>query len=423
MAWDGGLLSTGVCPGPAIAFAYSSGTVAAGEYEYVMEGEKLWRNRANGPMPPRKPKNVGARPRLKLSRFPCCTKRPPVNEFRTANGPGPVFAIPTLGLSFQLERNMIGRPIAVLQSTEVLKPPRRYWVTVIDSLGSGVSGLGAGHEEWGEGRVEPDLVGEGEIRRPGEPARDVELLGTQGQRGQLHGAASIRDALVAVAADVQIAPAVPLGEARLAGDLLGRGDGVDGIPQHDGRVGAVGDVGVHAGGDVEVLHVLKGDRFGGAPVRFRLHAVLEPAGHEPVTDLVLGADAVPEVAVAVPVELDLRVEVVVRRPVVSDVGDLPVVGGGRPHDVAEPELGDQDSRMPALLRVLEEERNPRHRHVADVEDRRAGDQHGLGDPLHLPGREVIVRYRQIAAGELRRSAVQPGAVRVHREVAPDEPVA
>src|ERR1051325_9237266 len=152
MAWDGGLLSTGVCPGPAIAFAYSSGTVAAGEYEYVMEGEKLWRNRANGPMPPRKPKNVGARPRLKLSRFPCCTKRPPVN------GPGPVFAIPTLGLSFQLERNMIGRPIAVLQSTEVLKPPRRYWVTVIESLGSGVSGLGARNDVWNRPVESPSTI-------------------------------------------------------------------------------------------------------------------------------------------------------------------------------------------------------------------------------------------------------------------------
>src|ERR1041384_797007 len=158
MAWDGGLLSTGVCPGPAIAFAYSSGTVAAGEYEYVMEGEKLWRNRANGPMPPRKPKNGGPRPRLKLSRFPCCTKRPPVNEFRTANGPGPVFAIPTLGLSFQLERNMIGRPIAVLQSTEVLKPPRRYWVTVIESLGSGVSGLGARNEVWNRPVESPSTI-------------------------------------------------------------------------------------------------------------------------------------------------------------------------------------------------------------------------------------------------------------------------
>src|ERR1044071_3987033 len=108
-----------------------------------MEGETLWRNRANGPMPPRKPKKVGERPTLKLSRFPCCTNRPPVKAFRTAKGPGPVFEIPTLGESFQLERNRMGSPIEVDQSTVVLKPPFRYCVTVIESFGSGVSRLGA----------------------------------------------------------------------------------------------------------------------------------------------------------------------------------------------------------------------------------------------------------------------------------------
>src|ERR1044071_421107 len=107
-----------------------------------MLGETLWRNRAIGPIPPKKPKKVGESPALKRRRLPCCRKRPAVKAFRTAKGPGPVFAIPTLGVSFQLPRNRIGSPIEVFQSTVVLKPPFRYCVTVIESSGSGVSRLG-----------------------------------------------------------------------------------------------------------------------------------------------------------------------------------------------------------------------------------------------------------------------------------------
>src|SRR3990172_1970590 len=69
-------------------------------------------------------------------------KRPPVRALRTANGPGVALEIPSVGWSFQVECNRIGRLSAVVQLKVVPNPPLRYWVTVIESSGSGVSRLG-----------------------------------------------------------------------------------------------------------------------------------------------------------------------------------------------------------------------------------------------------------------------------------------
>src|ERR1041385_2762799 len=101
------------------------------------------RNREIGPNPGRNPKKVGAMEAEKLSRFPWCTYPPPVNALRMAKGPeAEALVIPTLGTSFQVERSRIGRLPEVVQSTDVANPPFRYWVTLIESLGSGVSRSG-----------------------------------------------------------------------------------------------------------------------------------------------------------------------------------------------------------------------------------------------------------------------------------------
>src|SRR5213596_271081 len=47
--------------------------------------------RAIGPNPGKNPNKVGDRPALNCSRFPCCTQSPPVNWFRTMNGPADVW--------------------------------------------------------------------------------------------------------------------------------------------------------------------------------------------------------------------------------------------------------------------------------------------------------------------------------------------
>src|ERR1051325_6726006 len=101
------------------------------------------RNRPIGPNPGKNPKKVGAMEAEKLSRLPWCTYPPPVNALRMAKGPeADALVIPTLGTSFQVERSRIGRLTEVVQSTDVANPPFRYWVTLIESLGSGVSRLG-----------------------------------------------------------------------------------------------------------------------------------------------------------------------------------------------------------------------------------------------------------------------------------------
>src|SRR2546422_3282901 len=59
---------------------------------------------------------------LNCSRFPCCTQSPPVNWFRTMNGPADVwFTIAIPGCSFHVPVNSDGRLMPVCQSTCVLK--------------------------------------------------------------------------------------------------------------------------------------------------------------------------------------------------------------------------------------------------------------------------------------------------------------
>ena len=60
--------------------------------------------------------------------------------------------------------------------------------------------------------------------------------------------------------------------------------------------------------------------------------------------------------------------------------DLAVVGTAGPQYVIEAELGNENSRMTARPHVLEEERQPQNRHVADIEHDRAGRPARCGTP-------------------------------------------
>jgi len=72
--------------------------------------------------------------------------------------------------------------------------------------------------------------------------------------------------------------------------------------------------------------------------------------------------------------------------------------------------------------VLVHEREPDDRHVPDVEDDRPGDEGLLRDPLHLARHEMIVRGRQVAAGDVAGRGVHPRGARIGGHVAPYEPV-
>ena len=148
----------------------------------------------------------------------------------------------------------------------------------------------------------------------------------------------------------------------------------------------------------------------------------ETALHEAIEPAIAHLATILEVAIGKPVEPRREVEVVVRRPVIADVGDLPIVTSGRSHNVVDTELRDQNARTPARLGVLKEKRQPHDRDVTDVEHRGARHQHRLRHPLHLAGLEVIVRHRQVAGGEFAVAGPEPLGARVHLQVAAHEPV-
>ena len=93
-------------------------------------------------MPPKNAKKVGAIEAPNDSRLPWDTKVPPVSALRTAKTPGPELAMPMLGANFQVGLKSSGRLMEVFQSNEVENPPVRNRLTVIESLGSGVSRFG-----------------------------------------------------------------------------------------------------------------------------------------------------------------------------------------------------------------------------------------------------------------------------------------
>ena len=273
-----------------------------------------------------------------------------------------------------------------------------------------------------EGKVRLEAVGDREPWRPGHVLADIDRLGADGQRGELGRDTLVRQVLPPIAADRHRSPAVPLGEVRRADDLLGRGQRVDGVAALDETAAGVVEAQIERGGEIEVLPVIPADVGGPAPAALEGAAVSDGPAEKAIEDPVLAGGAVLDVPVGVPVELGGRIEIVVGGPVVADVGDLTVVPGILPDDVVEPEARDQDPRAAPGARILEDERQPQHRHVPDVEGGRPRHHHGLRDPLDLARREVIVRGRQIAAGDLALGSVQPGGTGVLGQVAPEEPV-
>ena len=85
---------------------------------------------------------MGATDSPNWRRLPCRIHWPSVRAFRTAKLPLVVFVMPTLGVTFQLLRNRIGRLIPVSQSNPLPNPEAATRRTVTESLGSGVVSSG-----------------------------------------------------------------------------------------------------------------------------------------------------------------------------------------------------------------------------------------------------------------------------------------
>ena len=93
--------------------------------------------REMGPTPGKNPKMVGERPAENDSRFPCWMNSPPVKRLRSMKGPLVLFRIPTLGCSFHVAGNSIGKLMPVSQSISVEKSSPKIRVKVfVVSLGS-----------------------------------------------------------------------------------------------------------------------------------------------------------------------------------------------------------------------------------------------------------------------------------------------
>jgi hypothetical protein len=188
------------------------------------------------------------------------------------------------------------------------------------------------------------------------------------------------------------------------------------------------DVGGDAAVLVERLLVPRRDAHVAPPVAEPLLEGGELPLQEAVEDAVarLAVDAeVPRVAralarAAAPVDPGLRVDVVVQVPVVARVLDGAPVGGAVAQQLGHAEARREEPAAPAAARIGEDEREPHHRHVADVEHRRPDDQDALRDHLDVARLEVVVRRRLVARRDGAVARVED-ALAVHHGVADDRP--
>ena len=144
----------------------------------------------------------------------------------------------------------------------------------------------------------------------------------------------------------------------------------------------------------------------GAVALVRL-AQREVSGDEPVEPPVADLAVVPEVARiaelrlasgAPPIDERLRVEVVRQGEVVAEPFDVAPVRWAVAHDVAHADVRREDAAVPAAANVLEDERQPHHRDVADVQHRRPRDDEVAG-ALDLLRLEVVVGDGVVARGD------------------------
>src|SRR5437016_11491340 len=95
----------------------------------------------------------------------------------------------------------------------------------------------------------------------------------------------------------------------------------------------------------------------------------------------------------------MRVHVIADREVVTEVLDVTAISGTIPEQLAHSEARRQNPAAPSGAYVLEDERQPHHRYVADVQHRRTRDHDVFCDHLDLVGPEVVIGNRVVAAGD------------------------
>src|SRR4051812_11843260 len=148
-------------------------------------------------------------------------------------------------------------------------------------------------------------------------------------------------------------------------------------------------------------------------------------GHEPVEPAILDlavelhitgiAATVRRPRAASPVERDLRVHVIADREIVTDIVDLPAVGGTVAKQLTQTEARRQNPAAASGAHVLEDERQPQDRNVTDVQHRGPRHHQTLGDHLDLTGAEVVIGDRVVAAGngaapDVERRLLSPAGV-------------
>ena len=131
--------------------------------------------------------------------------------------------------------------------------------------------------------------------------------------------------------------------------------------------------------------------------------------------MILGLAVKLHVAIREPVSGHEHIDVVVDGKVVAEVREVPRVVACGTNQIVQAEPGEQNSAPPAPPNIIENERQPHDRDIADVQDRRPRNHRALVDPFHLARCEVVVRHRLGIGRDVCGLGVHASGARIGRE--------
>ncbi len=253
-----------------------------------------------------------------------------------------------------------------------------------------------------------------ELRRPGQRVPEADRLRADAERRQGAIDLLLPRVLRLVRADVERERAAPRLEVEVRADRRERRLRHDRRQALQLRALRVVHVGAERRALRERLVVPPAQRVVAPPVAVGLVPARELAAQEAVGPLVLQLAVVahePGIEVrlpraAAPVEPHGRVGVLVDGEVPAEVLDRPAIARTVADELRDAEARREQPAPPPLAHVLEDEGQPRHRDVADVEHRRARDHDAAAHHLHAARLEVVVRHREVAARDLAGVAVE-----------------
>src|SRR5205814_9174623 len=104
------------------------------------------------------------------------------------------------------------------------------------------------------------------------------------------------------------------------------------------------------------------------------------------------------IGTAAPIERELRIGVIAEREIVAEIFEMPPVGWAVAENFTEAKTRRKNSASSPRPHVLEDERQPHHGNVADVQHGGTRDHDVLRDHLDLFRLEMIIGNRVVAAG-------------------------